>query len=78
MCYLALSVSGLLALSAETRAIPLFSPISQALVLARKLQHLFAGLLIMHLVPDGAHLAGSVTPTRLLGIRIHGAESIRR
>jgi hypothetical protein len=28
----------------------------------------------MHLIPDGAHLAGPVTPTRLLGIRIHDAD----
>jgi hypothetical protein len=27
----------------------------------------------MHLVSDGAHLAGPVTPIRLLGIRIHDA-----
>jgi hypothetical protein len=43
------------------------------LVLASKAQHLFAGQLIMHLVSDGAHLAGPVTPIRLLGIRIHDA-----
>jgi hypothetical protein len=44
------------------------------LVLASKAQHLFAGQLIMHLIPDGAHLAGPATPTRLLGIRIHDAD----
>jgi hypothetical protein len=27
----------------------------------------------MHLVPDDAHLAGPVTPTRLQGVRIHDA-----
>ena len=46
----------------------LFSPIGEALVFVREAQHLVFGQPVMHLVPEGAHFPGSVTPTLLLGV----------